>query len=119
VVWQRLATQRQEFGLPPYHVTAMQTLRLEKGYPLYGNDVHERWVGTRARRRGRHSGSEVVGNVTVSEGHNVGKMLSVAYAESFHAGPAIGLVVAVKGRPRVATATTTPFFDPQDMRLSA
>src|SRR6266480_5561982 len=27
VVWQRLATQRQEFGLPPYHVTAMQTLR--------------------------------------------------------------------------------------------
>jgi glycine cleavage system aminomethyltransferase T len=50
VVWQRLATQRQEFGLPPYHVTAMQTLRLEKGYPLYGNDVHERWVGTRARR---------------------------------------------------------------------
>jgi hypothetical protein len=63
--------------LPPYHVTAMQTLRLEKGYPLYGNDVHERWVG------------------------------------------GIGLVVAVKGRPRVATATTTPFFDPQDMRLRA
>jgi hypothetical protein len=25
----------------------------------------------------------------------------------------------VKGRPRVATATTTPFFDPQDMRLRA
>jgi glycine cleavage system aminomethyltransferase T len=39
-VWQRLATQRQEFGLQPYHVTAMQTLRLEKGYPLYGGDGH-------------------------------------------------------------------------------
>jgi hypothetical protein len=29
------------------------------------------------------------------------------------------LVLAVKGRPRVATAATTPFFDPQDMRLRA
>jgi glycine cleavage system aminomethyltransferase T len=119
VVWQRMATQRREFGLQPYHVTAMQTLRLEKGYRLYGNDVHERWVGTRARLRGRHSGSEVVSNVTVSEGHTVGKMLAVAYAESFHAGPGIGMVLAVKGRPRVATATTTLFFDPQDMRLRA
>jgi glycine cleavage system aminomethyltransferase T len=112
VVWQRLATQRREFGLQPYHVTAMQTLHLEKGYPLYGNDVHERWVGTRARLRGRHSGSDVVSNVTVSEGHTVGKMLAVAYAESFHAGPSIRLVLTVK-------ATTTPFFDPQDMRLRA
>jgi glycine cleavage system aminomethyltransferase T len=120
VVWQRLATQGQEFGLQPYQVTAMQTLRLEKGYPRYGNDVHERWVGTRARLRGRRFGSEVVSNVTVSEGHTVGKMLAVAaYAESFHAGPGIGLVLAVKERPRVATATTTPFFDPQDMRLRA
>ena len=74
MVWQRLAIQRQEFGLQPYHVTAMQTLRLEKGYPLYGDDVHERWIR---------------------------------------------LVLAVKGRPRVATATITPFFDPQDMRLRA
>jgi hypothetical protein len=41
---QRLATQRREFGVQPYHVTAMQTLRLEKGYRLYGNDVDERWV---------------------------------------------------------------------------
>jgi hypothetical protein len=100
VVWQRLATQRQEFGLQPYHVTAMQTLRLEKGYPLYGNDVHKRWVGTRARRRGRHSGSEVVSNLTVSEGHTVGKTLAVAYAESFPAGPGIGLVLAVKAASR-------------------
>jgi glycine cleavage system aminomethyltransferase T len=66
-VWQRLATQRREFGFQPDHVTAMQTLRLEKGYRLYGNDVHERWAGTRARLRGCHSGSEMVSNVTVSE----------------------------------------------------
>ena len=118
MVWQGLAAQRRGFGLQPYHVTAMQTLGLEKGYPLYGNDVHERWVGTRARLRGRHSGSEVVSNVTVSEGHTVGKM-AVAYAESLPAGPGIRLLLAVKGRPRLATATTTPFFDPQDMRLRA
>ena len=65
MVEQRLASQRREFGLPPDHVTAMPTLRLEKGYPLDGNDVHERWVGTGARRRGRHSGGEVVSNLTV------------------------------------------------------
>ena len=46
-------------------------------------------------------------------------MLAVAYAKSFHAGPGIGLVLAVKGTPRVGTATTTPFLDPQDMRLRA
>jgi len=86
--------------LPPDQVTARQTLRLEEGHLLYGNDVHERWVGTRARRRGRHCGSEVVGNVTVREGHTVGKLLAVAYAERFGAGPGIGLVLAVRGRPR-------------------
>jgi hypothetical protein len=90
-----------------------------QGYPLDGNDVHERWVGTRARLRGRHSGSEVVSNVTVSQGHTVAKMLAVADAESFHARPGIRLVLAVKGRPRVATAITTPLFDPQDRRLRA
>jgi glycine cleavage system aminomethyltransferase T len=61
----------------------------------------------------------VVSDVTVSEGHTVGKMLAVAYAESFHVGLGIRLVLAVKGRPRVATATTTSFFDPQDIRLRA
>ena len=61
----------------------------------------------------------MVNNVTVSDGPTVGKMLAAAYAESFHAGPGIGLVLAAKGRPRVATATTTPFFDPQDIRLRA
>jgi hypothetical protein len=43
----------------------------------------------------------------------------VAYAEGFHAGPGIGLVLAVKGRLRVAAATMTPLFDLQDMRLRA
>jgi len=61
----------------------------------------------------------VVSNVTFSEAHTVGKMLAVAYAERLHAGPGIRLVLAVKGRPRSATATTTPLFDPQDMRLRA
>ena len=79
--------------MQPDHVTAMQTLRLEKGYPLYGN--------------------------VTSEGHTVGKMLAVAYAESFHAGPVHVLDAAVRGRPRVATAATTPLFDPQDLWLWA
>jgi aminomethyltransferase len=40
-VWETLLQNGREFGLKPYGVIAMQTLRLEKGYPLYGNDLHE------------------------------------------------------------------------------
>jgi aminomethyltransferase len=66
------------------------------------------------------AGSEVVGHVTFSaKGHTVDKMLAMAYVKSFHAWPGGRLVVAVKGRPRVATVTPTPFFDPQGMRLKA
>jgi aminomethyltransferase len=189
VVWERLAAAGRDFGLMPYGVTAMQSLRLEKGYPLYGNDVHEhvtpfhvgldrwirfdkrefvgrdallrvqeqgpdeRWVGlvldsevaadpddkvstigdVAAVREKIPTGSEahdyeeevrpggeVIGRVTVSaKGHTVGKMLAMAYIKPFHAWPGSRLVVAVKGRPRVATVTPTPFFDPQGMRLKA
>jgi hypothetical protein len=49
----------------------------------------------------------VVSNPTVSEGHTIGKLLAVAYAESFHAVMASGWFW--RGRLRVATAATTPF----------
>jgi hypothetical protein len=62
----------------------------------------------------------VVSNVTVSVGHTVAKMLAVAYAESFHAGRAGHPAGSGRqGEAEGATATTTPFFDPQDMRLRA
>ena len=31
----------RDFGLMPYGVLAMQSLRVEKALPLYGNDVNE------------------------------------------------------------------------------
>lgn len=40
-VWEHLVQKGREFGLQPYGVLAMQSLRLEKGYPLYGNDLNE------------------------------------------------------------------------------
>jgi aminomethyltransferase len=40
-LWDHLLTAGRSFGLKPYGVAAMQTLRLEKGFPLYGNDVNE------------------------------------------------------------------------------
>lgn len=40
-VWERIVQAGRGFGLLPYGVTAMQTLRLEKAYPLYGKDIHE------------------------------------------------------------------------------
>jgi aminomethyltransferase len=40
-LWEALLQSGREFGLQPYGVVAMQTLRLEKAYPLYGNDISE------------------------------------------------------------------------------
>jgi aminomethyltransferase len=41
VLWDTVIKTGQDFGLKPYGIAAMQTLRLEKGYILYGNDVNE------------------------------------------------------------------------------
>ncbi len=41
VAWETLVKAGKEFQLLPYGVQAMQTLRLEKAYPLYGNDLNE------------------------------------------------------------------------------
>jgi len=60
VVWETIVQAGRAFGLKPYGVIAMNTLRLEKGYPLYGNDLNEtvtpfhcgleRWVKFERRR---------------------------------------------------------------------
>lgn len=39
VVWERLLAAGREFGLRPYGVEAMQSLRIEKAFPLYGPDI--------------------------------------------------------------------------------
>jgi aminomethyltransferase len=40
-LWEFLLRAGREFGLKPYGVTAMHSLRLEKAYPLYGADISE------------------------------------------------------------------------------
>jgi aminomethyltransferase len=40
-LWEELMRAGRAFGLKPYGLTAMQTLRLEKAYPLYGKDISE------------------------------------------------------------------------------
>jgi aminomethyltransferase len=40
-LWDELLRAGREFGLKPYGVTAMQSLRLEKAFPLYGVDLDE------------------------------------------------------------------------------
>lgn len=39
VLWEYLLQQGKEFGLKPYGVEAMQSLRIEKALPLYGPDM--------------------------------------------------------------------------------
>lgn len=40
-LWDYLLKQGKEFGLQPYGVLAMQSLRIEKALPLYGPDINE------------------------------------------------------------------------------
>ena len=39
-LWEFLLTQGRDFGLQPYGVMAMNSLRVEKALPLYGKDIH-------------------------------------------------------------------------------
>jgi aminomethyltransferase len=39
VLWERLLAAGRDHGLRPYGVAAMQSLRIEKAYPLYGPDI--------------------------------------------------------------------------------
>jgi len=43
-VWDTVTTRGREFGLMPYGLLAMQSLRVEKALPLYGNDVNENYT---------------------------------------------------------------------------
>lgn len=43
-VWEYLLQTGRAFGLQPYGVAAMQSLRLEKALVLYGNDVNENYT---------------------------------------------------------------------------
>jgi aminomethyltransferase len=43
-LWDYLLQAGRDFGLQPYGVSAMQSLRLEKALVLYGNDVNENYT---------------------------------------------------------------------------
>ncbi|HXF60480.1 MAG TPA: aminomethyltransferase family protein, partial [Caldilineaceae bacterium] len=40
-LWESLLKQGKPYGLQPYGLLAMQSLRIEKAFPLYGHDLHE------------------------------------------------------------------------------
>ncbi len=187
VLWEFLERRGKEFGLLPYGVGAMQSLRVEKAFPLAGPDIdgdqtpfevglhrwidfgkrdfigrdallaiqdrglHERWVGleidsptpaalndpiysvadVKTYRETIHTGSEAgaafdaeeagyqqIGRVTSSaKGHSVGKMLALGYLSVSHSWPGARVMVLIGGRPCLATAVATPFFDPAGNRL--
>ena len=41
LLWEHILKTGREFNLKPYGVEAMQSLRIEKSYPLYGPDISE------------------------------------------------------------------------------
>jgi aminomethyltransferase len=58
-LWEFLLQAGKEYGLQPYGVQAMNSLRVEKGFPLYGNDINldytpfhvglDRWIRFKKR----------------------------------------------------------------------
>ena len=44
VVWDQIIQAGKAFGLKPYGVQTMHSLRIEKGFPLYGNDLNENYT---------------------------------------------------------------------------
>jgi aminomethyltransferase len=187
VVWDFVIQRGRDFGLRPYGVQAMQSLRIEKAYPLYGPDIDEnyspfhlglqrwihfekrefigreallaiqahgldqRWVGlfldgdlpansgdpiyavadvasfrekvftgSEAGERvdAEKAGAEVVGRVTSSaKGHTVGRTLALGFVRVSHSWAGCRLMVDIAGRLTPATVTSTPFFDPEGIRL--
>jgi aminomethyltransferase len=43
-LWEHLVKAGGKFGLKPYGVAAMQSLRIEKCFPLYGPDISQEWT---------------------------------------------------------------------------
>jgi len=41
LIWETMINNGGEYGVQPYGVGAMQSLRIEKAYPLYGPDINE------------------------------------------------------------------------------
>ena len=41
LVWESMLQNGLDYGVQPYGVSAMQSLRIEKAYPLYGPDINE------------------------------------------------------------------------------
>jgi len=188
VMWEYLLQSGAGFGLQPYGVAAMQSLRIEKAFPLYGPDIDEnrnlfevglnrwirfdkrqfigreallqiqdmgldeRWTGlvleskvpaktgerifsiadiSTVREKmftGSEAGDELdietagelVGEVTSSAvGHSVEGTLALGYVRVTHTYPGAQLLVEVNGRPTLAKVVSTPFFDPQGIRLRA
>ncbi len=116
VLWEHLLQTGREFGLQPYGVMAMQSLRIEKALPLYGPDLSEdytpfeaglsRWVRfdkpsfigrdalLRVQERGverRWVGLSVQSEVPASAGGGVFSVGDVAaYREEMHTGAEAG-----------------------------
>jgi aminomethyltransferase len=188
-LWEYVLQTGKAFGLLPYGVQAMQSLRIEKALPLYGPDIDEtrtpfhlglnrwirfdkrefvgrdallriqdmgldyRWTGMTLEsdvpanngdkiysiadiatfREKMFSGSEAgsyfdteipgqeeIGEITSStNGYTVGKMLALGFVRTTHSWPGGRLLVNINDRPVLATVETTPFFDPQGVRLRA
>lgn len=115
-LWEFLLEKGREFDLRPYGVEAMQSLRIEKGYPLYGPDISEEdtpfhvglslwvrfdkreFVGREALLRIRERGIErrwvglvLESEVPASAGGNVYSIADVAaFREVIETGPEAG-----------------------------
>ncbi|MDP2682262.1 MAG: glycine cleavage system aminomethyltransferase GcvT [Deltaproteobacteria bacterium] len=90
-IWQRLMEAGNKFGIKPIGLGARDTLRLEMGFPLYGNELNE---NTTPLEAGLHK------FVTLDKGHFIGKDALVKQARQGINKKLVGLEMIESGIPR-------------------
>jgi aminomethyltransferase len=114
-IWQRLMEAGNTFNIKPIGLGARDTLRLEMGFPLYGNELNE---NTTPLEAGLHK------FVTLDKGHFIGKDALVKQAGQGINKKLVGLKMMEPGIPRshykifakdriigeVTSGTMSPFF---------
>jgi aminomethyltransferase len=121
--WEAIMKAGSEFGLEPIGLGARDTLRLEMGFCLYGNDIDDAtspieaglsWLERGVPRHGYpilNEQGEPVGEVTSGTmAPSLNEAIGMAYVPSDLASPGSKVWVEVRGKALSAEVVSLPFY---------